>query len=197
MQKINTSVIILAAGKSSRMGVPKLSLKFDAGKTFLEHVINEYSEFGCDEIVVVVNAEGHKYIVKSLQPFPENVKIAINEYPERGRFHSLKTGCLELSRINSVFVHNVDNPFVNQKILNALLAKNKEYDYVMPSYEGKGGHPVLISKDVVTTVIPEPDDQQHLKEFLNRFSSLKEDVDDEKVLVNINDNNDYKKWFNH
>lgn len=195
MQRANTSAIILAAGNSSRMGLPKLSLEFKEGRTFLENVINEYSEFGCNEIIVVVNPEGHKYIVNSLQPFADNVKIAINEFPELGRFYSLKTGCLELSEINNVFIHNVDNPFVNQAVLKKLLNRSKDFDYVIPSYKGKGGHPVMISGDVVAAVISEPDVNQHLKEFLNRFPSTKEEVDDKKVLVNINDTEEYKKYF--
>ncbi len=52
------SAIILSAGKSSRMGVPKFSLMFDDKSTFLEKIINAYADFGCEEIIVVLNNEG-------------------------------------------------------------------------------------------------------------------------------------------
>ena len=44
------SAIILAAGKSLRMGIPKLSLKYDENNIFIEHIISEYISFGCKEI---------------------------------------------------------------------------------------------------------------------------------------------------
>ncbi len=49
------SVIILAAGKSSRMGLPKLSLRYNENKIFIEHIVNKYEDFRCKEIIIVEN----------------------------------------------------------------------------------------------------------------------------------------------
>jgi CTP:molybdopterin cytidylyltransferase MocA len=46
------STIILAAGKSERLGFPKLSLKYDDDTTFVEHIVNEYQSFGCSDIIL-------------------------------------------------------------------------------------------------------------------------------------------------
>src|SRR5512146_2769157 len=47
--------IVLAAGRSSRMGRPKAGLELD-GRTFLERCVSLLQEGGCRAVVVVVAA---------------------------------------------------------------------------------------------------------------------------------------------
>ena len=54
----NHSVVILAAGKSSRMGNLKFLLKYNERFTFIEKIIDTYQNYNCKEIVVVLNKEG-------------------------------------------------------------------------------------------------------------------------------------------
>ena len=56
--KSDSSVVILAAGFSSRMKQAKFSLKFDNNRTFLEKIIEEYQTFAGKEIIVVLNSVG-------------------------------------------------------------------------------------------------------------------------------------------
>ena len=187
--------IILAAGKSSRIGFPKLSLKYHDNKTFIEHIVNEYESFECKEIILVINEIGNKYLIDNEICFQENVKIVINEHPDWHRFYSLKIGVKSLSEIKSVFVHNVDNPFVNHQVLNELIAKFEKADYISPEHKGKGGHPIFLSERIVQDVINTEENQLHFKEFLNQYLKLKVDVDDEKILVNINTMEEYNNLF--
>lgn len=189
------SVIILAAGKSERLGFPKLSLKYDDQQIFIEHIVNEYLEFGCKEIILLVNETGLDFLNKNKIFFPDCVKIVINEHPDWHRFYSLKIGAETLSKAQHLFVHNVDNPFVNIVVLNKLLKHSKSADYISPEYEGKGGHPFLISDKIVMELRSIHEDQMHLKEFLNQFSKRKVKVDDEKIFVNINTIDEYRKYF--
>ncbi|MCD4832476.1 MAG: NTP transferase domain-containing protein [Bacteroidales bacterium] len=189
------SVIILAAGKSSRMGIPKLSLKYDDNNIFIKHIINEYERFGCKEIVIVVNETGKNYLTENKIKFSDNVKIVINKHPEWHRFYSLKMGAKSLSKDSVVFVHNVDNPFVNHEVLNKLLISSHKADYIGPEFNGKGGHPVLLSEKIKNDVRSTKEDQLHFKEFLNQYPKRRVKVDDEKVLVNINTLEEYRKYF--
>ncbi|MCK5839504.1 MAG: NTP transferase domain-containing protein, partial [Bacteroidales bacterium] len=52
------SAVILAAGRSTRMGRPKFALRFAKNLTFLEKIITGYSSFGCRQIIVVLNEQG-------------------------------------------------------------------------------------------------------------------------------------------
>lgn len=190
------SAIILAAGKSERIGFPKLSLKFDDKSSFVEHIVREYLNFGCKEIVLVVNDAGLKCLNNNATQFPGHVKIAINDHPDWHRFYSLKIGAKLLSKFNPVIIHNVDNPFVSNDVLTTLLSYSEKADYVIPLFEEKGGHPILLSENIVRELNSIKENQLHLKEFLNQFSKMKVSVDDEKVLVNINTLEDYKIYFN-
>lgn len=193
--KKDYSVIILAAGKSERLGFPKLSLMFNKEQSFIEHIANEYNDYGFTEIILIVNETGHKYIVDNHLKFPLNTKIVINEHPDWHRFYSLKIGAKQTKENNSAFIHNVDNPFVNQEVLDELLSNSDKADYVSPEYKEKGGHPFLISYKIINDLKASKLDQMHLKEFLNHYSRQRVPVNEEKILVNINTLEEYKRYF--
>ena len=46
--------IVLAAGKSSRMGRPKATLPLDGRDTFLTRIVRTFTEASVDDVVVVV-----------------------------------------------------------------------------------------------------------------------------------------------
>lgn len=193
--KKDYSVIILAAGKSERLGFPKLSLKFNKEQSFIENIANEYNDYGCNEIIVIVNEAGQNYIADNYLKFPLNTKIVLNEHPDWHRFYSLKIGANLTKENNSVFVHNVDNPFVNQEVLDELLNNSDKADYINPEYNGKGGHPFLISNKIIRDLKVSESDQMHLKEFLNQYTRLRVSVTDKNILVNINLLKEYILYF--
>lgn len=199
-KKINVkkdfSAIILAAGNSSRMGFPKLTLKYSESQTFIEHIADEYDKFGCAEIILVVNADNYQFLKENKLQFSEKVKIVVNEHPEWHRFYSLKTGANALSIKRKVFVHHVDNPFVNYNVLYGLLNNTANADYIYPEFSGRGGHPILLLEKVINDITDRQENQIHLKEFLNHYPKKKVKVLDESILININTVIDYKKYFN-
>lgn len=189
------SVIILSAGKSSRMGIPKFSLKFNGETTFIENLVNEYSLYGCKEIVVVLNPDGAALLKELTLKLPSNVRVAINHHPEWERFYSLKLGAKALKISNPAFVSNIDNPFINTKVLDTLALSSDNADYMYPTFNGRGGHPFLISEKVIADLTTEPEDEIHLKAFLGRYSKRAVEVDDQNVLVNVNTDKEYRKLF--
>ena len=190
------SAIILSAGKSSRMGVHKFSLRFNDSSTFLENMVNEYNAFGCNELIIVLNPDGASFLDQLKINLPSNVKIAINQHPEWERFYSLKLGAKLLLKTGPAFVSNIDNPFVDSNILQALALSVQKADYTYPSINGKGGHPILLSEKIISDLTTEPIDEIHLKEFLGRYSKSKVEVNDERILANINTDEEYRKFFN-
>ena len=189
----NTSVVILAAGFSSRMKQAKFALKFDKKRTFLEKIIQEYQVFGCKEISVVLNSEGIIIKDKLNLNFPENVKIVLNKYPERERFYSLQTGLKALKDSSYVYIQNIDNPFVDQDILTLLFEHRKKAGYIAPTYNDRGGHPILISNLISEKIIKEISYNINLKEYLNKFAKFKFQISNNKILLNINNKQDYLK----
>ena len=190
--KIDCSVLILAAGTSSRMGLPKPLLKTNNNVSFLEHITSIYSEFGCSSMVVVMNTDG-KLLTKELI-FPDRSVIVINQYPELGRFNSIIMG---LSQVETkyVFIQNIDNPTVDKNILLNLYNNRKGFDIVKPRYQGVGGHPILISNQVIYDIVNEGNIGIRLNEFLKKYKTKYIDVSVDSVLTNINTKEDYQKYY--
>ncbi len=193
-KQTNCSAIILAAGRSSRMGEAKFALPFSRNKTFLEEIVAQYHTFGCKQIVIVLNKKGFDYIKNHQFNFPDTILLISNKYLERGRFYSIKLGVLRISSENTaIFIHNIDNPFVNHKVLKKLLWNN-DSEYITPSYQDKGGHPILISKNIAQQIELEKENNVVLSEFLKKFKRKRIEVNDKNILVNINTPKDYQKW---
>ena len=85
---VSVAGLILAAGKSERMGRPKLMLDFH-GKTFLEHVVDEVSQSVLTEVKVVLGHNAEQ--VQSQFPTLKGKWIVNPEY-EQGQLSSIQCG---------------------------------------------------------------------------------------------------------
>ena len=189
------SVVILAAGKSSRMGKAKFLLKYDKNTTFLEKIVNEYKVFGCVNIVIVLNEQGANLIKTQVANFSTKAKIVINYHPEWERFYSIKLGLNALGEKHPTFIHNVDNPYANMLTLSLLLEHVVGYEYAIPVFNYRGGHPILLSEKVINDIINEKDHSLNLKHFLKPYKKSKVEVNDKNILLNVNSSEDYASFF--
>jgi molybdenum cofactor cytidylyltransferase len=190
------AVLILAAGFSGRMGIPKLSLPFDENRTFYDKIIQTYQSAGCENIVLVVNRQGEKFLkMQGLISAKNNVSIVLNTYPERERFYSLQTGLKSLRNEMPVFIQNIDNPFVKPELLWKIIEKLRPESFVAPRYNAHGGHPVLFSPEIVRDLAATSDWSQNLRAFLQAYPKINCPVTDENILVNINSPEEYEKYF--
>ncbi len=187
---MNYGVIILAAGNSERMGYPKFTNIYDNNISFLENIIFSYKKLGINKIVVVINSENKKYIEKNNINLGDS-KLIINKYPEKGRFYSIITGLKYFSDEKAIFLHNSDNPFAEKDVLEKLIENISNKNFVVPYYNQKGGHPILISKKIVDEIKIEKDESKNFKEVLKKFSKKIIVVNSNKILLNINTPEDY------
>lgn len=182
---MNCDVIILAAGKSERMGKWKLEIEFE-GKRMIDLVIDKFVDFSKNIIVVGgYNFERLKEILKK-----KSIRFVYNERYNEKMFVSIKKG-IEFVESDRFFIIPADCPFVKKEtILNML---NIDEDIVVPFYKGKGGHPVLIKKDLKIELLGEPDTSS-LKEFIKRKGFKRIDVDDKNILIDIDTVEDYERY---
>ena len=195
LKKKKCSVVILAAGNSGRMGEPKSLLKWDENKTFIQKIIDEYKEFGCENIVVVVNNTVIDLYKKYLYNFFNDITIVINNHLEWERFYSVKLGLNALKNKQFCFIQNVDNPFVSQKLLQLLFADKNHFSYNVPYYKDKGGHPILINEQIINSILNTFENDLNLKNVLSPFNKNKISVDDETIFYNINNKQEYNRLF--
>ena len=191
--KNDISVIILAAGNSSRMGKPKFLLEMPNRKVFLEHIIKQYFDFGCENIIVVFNEAGYKTAVEYYRYLPSKTQFIINPNHELGRFSSIKIGIKQIST-SHVFIHNVDNPYAKKEVLDQIYSERLNADVVKPVMNNKGGHPVLISKKICEDILLEKDDNLNLKGILSKYLTMKVEVNDKSILLNINTNEELEEF---
>lgn len=139
------TAIVLAAGESKRMGIPKALLKV-GGKSFIHHVVDVLKSSNIGEIVVVVGAF-EETIRKELEGL--DVTIAFNRHYQRGQLSSLLEG-IEVAQTFSpegILIHPVDHPLISAELVNSLIGTFDEGNalIVVPTFDGKRGHPVLFS----------------------------------------------------
>ncbi|TVR42424.1 MAG: hypothetical protein EA394_03480 [Bacteroidia bacterium] len=189
------SAVIMAAGISRRMGVPKLSLPFDESRSFVQRCVQVFADFPCREISVVVNDDGMKWLSENDPGWPANVHVVLNQHPEKGRFFSLQKGLEAIRELCPVFVHNVDNPFINTALLQQLASVIHKASFIRPVCGDKRGHPALISKKAATDILHESNPVHHVRLYLEKYPQQLVTVTDPNTLVNINTPAEYHQHF--
>ena len=186
----------MAAGASQRMKFPKPLLRYEKEKTFVQKIIEEYKKLGCDEKILVVNKElkeqGNRDLILELG---RDTKLVINDRLELERFYSVKLGMQALNKCEYCFIQNCDNPFVDEGLLRILYENRIRDGYLVPVYRNKGGHPVLVGSKIIDFIKNEAPDESNLKDVLKNFTRKNIEAPNEKVLININTPEDYRKYF--
>lgn len=193
--KSKLAVIILAAGKSERMGTFKPLLKWNKDISFLEKIYHTYQQFKNIKIAIVTNNEIIKKINSTKLFLNNNTQIIINKQLDKGRLFSIQLGLAAFTEVEFCFIQNVDNPFVNGDLLNQLFKHKADSKTTLPSYNGKNGHPVLIPKKIISCIRATTDYNLTLKEFTSKNGFNQIIVDDASILININTPEDYSNFF--
>lgn len=120
------SAIVLAGGKSSRMGRPKALLLFD-GEPLVVHTVRLLRKFFSD-IVVVAAPE------QELPPLP--VTITRDEVAYQGPVGGIFYG-LQAAREELCFATSCDAPFLNLALISHLLSLAPDYEVVVPHWQGR------------------------------------------------------------
>jgi molybdenum cofactor cytidylyltransferase len=161
--------LIPAGGKSTRMGRPKLALPLGEC-TVLEHVIRALHRGGIEHIVVVVGPHVPE-LIPLAQAAGAHVCLLLAETPDmratleagfrwlEERFRPRATDCWLLVP--------GDHPTLDADVVRQLLRARAEHaacSIVLPTYEGKRGHPTLIDWKHVDSIRARP-----REEGINRY----------------------------
>jgi len=115
------SAVILAGGKSRRMGRDKAFLEF-AGQLLIERVIERVRQV-CDEVVIVSND------LDSYARF--GVPVMGDVYPNKGSLGGIFTG-LQSTREEHILAVACDMPFLNIDLLRHLISLAPQADVIVP-----------------------------------------------------------------
>ncbi len=188
-------VIILAAGRSARMGKPKLLLPWE-GTSVVGHLLATWSGLGAKQIVVVC-AENDQPMEAELDHlvFPSAGRI-YNPLPERGMFSSIQCSARWPGWTGGLTHWAVvlgDQPHLGDETLRTLLAfaATHAQQVCQPQHGGHRRHPVILPRPAFERLADttSPD----LKEFLNSCEIALCALDDPGLALDIDLPEDYEK----
>jgi molybdopterin-guanine dinucleotide biosynthesis protein A len=122
----NSTAIVLAGGKSSRMGKPKALLPFD-NEPIIVHIVSTLRRLFAE--VVVVAAPGQE-----LPAMP--VTLVRDDVAHQGPVGGIYYG-LTASREDVSFVTSCDSAFLNPRLIGHLVSQISDHDVVVPHWQGR------------------------------------------------------------
>src|SRR5215469_7574304 len=188
--------VVLAAGKSTRMGEPKQLVPWN-GRPLLEHTLANLRNIKLNEIVVVLGC-GADAVRKRVDL--HDIKVVENKNYEQGMGNSLGVGVSALAEAtDGVLIVLADQPFVRSGTYEQLIDQYRQSDaqIVIPTYRGFRGNPVLLNRSVFNEVMALKGDVGCRAIFGDHCDGIvKVEVDDVGVLLDIDNHEDYERLRN-
>jgi molybdenum cofactor cytidylyltransferase len=148
---LRTAAIVLAAGKSSRMGANKLLLEVE-GKTVLDRLLESLTQ-AVDEVVVVIgyNPDPITKIAKA-----HDILVVYNLDHEKGMTTSFQAGLRAIGAFDAAFLVLGDQLGLTPELLRRMIAAMEDVPsalIVSPTHNGKRGHPVLFRSSLFGEIL--------------------------------------------
>ena len=139
----DVAAIVLAAGRSRRMGQFKPLLPF-GDRRVVDHCLDSLRRGGVESIVVVV---GHRAAdLQNHLHTANNVVFAVNPKSDSEMSDSIACGVKPVPpSAKAILITPVDHPAVPPAVVSKIIdAWQEGAMLVVPTWEGRGGHPVLL-----------------------------------------------------
>ncbi len=190
--------VVLAAGRSARMGAPKALLT--AGeRTFVARLVDAVARGGCDPVVAVVRSAAGPLAGEATRA---GARVAVNEGGQGGQIGSLRSALRRLQAMRrppaAVVFTPVDNPAVEpatvRKLVDAWRASAAAV--VTPRFGGRRGHPTLVDMSIAEEFF-EPGLAEGARAVVRRDPgrALAVEVSDPGVLDDLDTPWDYEERY--
>lgn len=202
--KNNVAFVLLAGGKSERMGQPK-GLLLHNNNYWLETQLKSIASSGGTEVYIALGfhtaayCEKLPWLTSALQvPITYlnlNIRAIVNPNPERGSFSSLQTVLAEISEHTTVLLCPIDVPIPKDETLQLLLEKQQAI--VIPNYKGKNGHPILMTASFWRPLLQLNPSNSRLDFLIKACPSSKigiVPVGNPEVILNLNTPEDWETY---
>lgn len=188
------AVAILAAGESRRMGQPKALLSY-RGRSFAEHLVSatRHERVGLTRIVLGAQAGE----IRSRLPL-DATWILENPNWQQGQLSSVQAVIRGLppSGTEGLILCPVDHPLISSFLVAQLIHEfdSTEKQIVLPTYEGKRGHPVIFRASLYKELLAaSPKVGAREVVWAHPKDVTEVETDEEAVVLNLNDPETLKK----
>ncbi len=187
--------LILAAGKSQRMGSIKPVLKI-GGRTVIDHTTDMLKRAGITDIYTVLGC--HRDAILKEYQSRDTVYIVDNPNYEDGMLSSVKAGVKAMVQnggYDAFVMVPADCPAISpdtvKKVIDAFVGENK---IIKPDYHGRGGHPVLFSMEYADEIISN-DFAEGLRTLIRSHNDnfLRIAVEDANCLMDMDTPENYRE----
>ncbi len=185
--------LVLAAGRSERMGTQKQLLPF-GNETVIERVVRTLTRSRLGKDVVVVLGHRAEDVGDCLSALP--VHFAYNPDPEGDMLTSIRCGLAAVPPDRAFLIALGDQPLVTTEIVDRLIVEYERHPegLVLPAHDGKRGHPMIVSPayrdEILFESIP-----GGLKALRDRHAECVRlvPVDTDAVLVDLDYRSEYEE----
>lgn len=183
--------IILAAGRSTRMGTCKTALPWHNKQTLLRYQAEQFLLAGITPIVVLGSHNAERRT-----DCPDGSLVVINCESDRGKTGSILAGLKLLPQsFSTITISAVDQPR-STSIYQALIQTycQEKSLIVAPCYRGKLGHPLLFSHPLLSLLKNIQESSCGLRKIVRQFYSdiYKVEFSTPEVLSDLNDREGYQ-----
>lgn len=141
--------VVLAAGRSRRMGREKALLPWDRGSS-LERILGALAEsIGAGApVCVVLRPDLADSDAAGGSARRAGARVLVNPDPDAEMLDSIRIGAAALpASLDAFFVWPVDHPLVSPETICGLAAAADRQRAVLPTFRGRRGHPALLGME--------------------------------------------------
>lgn len=191
--------VVLAAGKSVRMGQPKMAMPW-GDTTVIGQVVATLASAGLGEVVVVTGG-GRDDVERALDCLPRDwpVRIIFNpDFVAGEMLSSIQTGVAELGNsCEAALIALGDQPQIEADVVVTILDTYYQSgaSLVIPSFGMRRGHPMLIARSLWAELLALRSPQT-LRELIqaNQGEIVYVNVDTPSILQDLDTPEDYHRF---
>ena len=190
----DVGLIILAAGKASRMGKPKQLLTYQ-GSSLISHAVKIALNSICKSVVVVLGA-----YAEQIKPEINKLPVQIIENPdwETGMSSSIRAGISAINQNNhnldAVIIALADQPLISEAVFNQLIEKYQDTNnkIIAAAYDDIVGVPALFNQTLFSELMDIEGDRG-AKSLMGKYQDEVLTIPIPEAAIDIDTQDDYEK----